>query len=310
MSDATLLQPLRALELALLESIYAHRLLSTTQLDALHATCDLRHTRRLLARLRCRGLVAAVRRQGHSRLYCWYATEAGAEAVEAAGSRPLGRRVLPTPEGAAGALQSHTLAVNDVGVAFTVWARRLGHECGPLGWTNEVAHRFGDTRGDLLVADALLHYTATLDGRVALLSRFVELDRATMSTQEVGAKLRRYIAYARYVPAGGGRAEGWRERYPALPGVLVVLAGAPRTRLLARRQTLVALCRLDPAIRDAPAPTIAITLLDDLQRHGPFAGVFTRPGEPEPVDLLGRRASRTPDDDAPWPATGTDGAGP
>jgi hypothetical protein len=152
MSDATLLQPLRALELALLESIYAHRLLSTTQLDALHATCDLRHTRRLLARLR--------------------------------------RRVLPTPEGAAGALQSHTLAVNDVGVAFAVWARRRGHECRPLGWTNEVAHRFGDTRGDLLVADALLHYTATLDGRVALLSRFVELDRATMSTQEVGAKLR------------------------------------------------------------------------------------------------------------------------
>lgn len=145
---------------------------------------------------------------------------------------------------------------------------------------------------------------------MALISRFVELDRATMSTQEVGAKLRRYIAYARYTPKDRDRgAEAWRQRYPALPGVLVVLAGAPHARLLARRQTLLALCHLDPVIRDAAAPTIAISLLADLQTHGPFAGIFHRPGEgDQPVDLLARPTPTPLRDDAPaLAATGTDG---
>jgi hypothetical protein len=314
MSDATLLQPLRALELEVLESIYAHRLLTTHQLHRLHTPAGQTRGRQWIhatcSRLRRRRLIAAVRRQGHSRLHCWYATGAGADAVEAAAPGLLGRRVLPTPEGAAGMLQSHTLAVNDVGIAFASWAKRLGHECGHLGWTNEVAHRTGDRRsgsGDLLVADALLHYAANLAGRVTLVYRFVELDRATMSTHAVGDKLRRYVAYGRDAPKDRDGREAWRDRYPALPGVLLVLAGKPRQALLARRQMITGLCHLDPVIRDAAGPAIAITLLEDLQRHGPFAGIFQRPADPDrPVDLLGR-ATAAPDAPA-IPATGTEGA--
>lgn len=316
MSHATLLQPLRALELEVLESVYVHRLLTTHQLHRLHTPAGQTRGRQWIhatcSRLRRRGLIAAVRRQGRSRLHCWYATEAGADAVEAAAPGLLGRRVLPTPEGAAGMLQSHTLAVNDVGVAFASWAKRLGHECGHLGWTNEVAHRIGDRRGtgagDLLVADALLHYAANLAGRVTLVYRFVELDRATMATQAIGAKLRRYVAYGRYIPKDRDGREAWRDRYPALPGVLLVLASKPRPALLARQQMITGLCHLDPVIRDAAGPPIAITLLEDLQRHGPFAGVFCRPAAPDrPVDLLGR-PTPAPEEASSLDATGTEGA--
>lgn len=298
MSATTASRPLRPTELDALESIHAHRLLTTTQLHRLHTpageTRQDRWMQRIVAHLRDRDLVASVGRHGNPRLACWYATQRGADAIEAAGTGP-GRRVLVTPDGADGMLQSHTLAVNDVGIALATWARRLGHECGPLAWEHEVAHRISDTRpgaaghGDWLIADALVHYALRDRGRIALIYRFLELDRATMSPQDVGEKLRRYVRYARYTPKDSrtGR-PAWQDRYPGLPGVLVVLTGKPRPRLDARRDMLIALCRLDPAIRDADAPAISICLLADLQQHGPFAAIFTRPDEDEPVDLLGR----------------------
>lgn len=240
-------------------------------------------------------------REVSPRLACWYATERGAEVIEAVDARPGGRRVLVTPDRADGMLQSHTLAVNDVGIAFATWAARHGHECGALAWEHEVAHRISDRRpgagADLLVADALLHDALADRGRIALVYRFVELDRATMAPQEVGDKLRRYVRYGRYVPKDSPRGRpAWQERYPGLPGVLVVLTGKPRPRLEARRDMLVALCRLDPVIRDADATTISICLLTDLQEHGPFSPIFTRPGDDAPVDLLGRTAASCPAD--------------
>ena len=309
-------RPLREVELEVLESVYAHRLMTTTQLRQLHTpageTRNSRWMQQIVAYLHRRGFLAWVWRRGKGRLLCWYATETGADAIEAAGAGPRTRRVLVTADGAAGMLQSHTLAVNDVGVAFADWARRLGHECGHLAWENEVAHRIGDRHrgvrgGDLLVADALLHYAANVRGRVTLIYRFVELDRATMSTQDVGEKLRRYVRYSSYVTKDSrdGR-EAWRDRYPGLPGVLLVLAGKPRARLQARRQMLFGMCRIDPLIRTAAAPAISVVLLEDLQRHGPFAGVFYRPGAPDvTVDLLGRDVA-TPGENQ-LDATGTEG---
>lgn len=123
-----------------------------------------------------------------------------------------------------------------------------------------------------------------------------------MAPQEVGDKPRRYVRHGRYVAKDcpHGR-PAWQERYPGLPGVLVVLTGKPRPRLEARRDMLVALCRLDPVIREADAPAISICLLTDLQEHGPFSPIFTRPGNDAPVDLLGRR-------DVAWPADADRGA--
>lgn len=68
----------------------------------------------------------------------------------------------------------------------------------------------------------------------------------------------------------------WRRRYPGLPGVVVVLDGKPRHLLERRLAMLATVARVDPVLRDADAPTISLALLEDLQRHGPFAGVRPR----------------------------------
>lgn len=293
-------RPLRENEVEALESIYAHRLLTTHQLWELHTPAGEDRTktwmRGIVAHLRQRGLARSVRRRGaRQRLQCWYVTEAGADMIESVTTRLRTRRVLLTEDGAAGMHQSHTVAVNDVGIAFSTWAKRLGHECGHLAWENEVAHRIGDGNrgvrgGDLLVADAVLHYAALVAGRVTLLYRFVELDRATMSVQELGEKLRRYVTYDRYMPRNTDDDQpAWQARYPGMPGVMIVLTGKPRHLLQRRREMLFALCQLDPMIRNAPRPSFSVTLLEDLQHQGPFAGVFYRPDAPDtPVDVIGR----------------------
>ena len=75
------------------------------------------------------GLVDRV--QGPGTLSLWFVTDAGADAVETAGPRAEQRRRVTTPAQAEGLLRAHTIAVNDVGIAFTRAARELGDECGP-----------------------------------------------------------------------------------------------------------------------------------------------------------------------------------
>lgn len=71
---------------------------------------------------------------------------------------------------------------------------------------------------------------------------------------------------------------------------MLVLTGRPEADLERRRVTLLELCRTDPALTRVAEPLgISITLLGDLQRHGAFAPIFRRPGNPDiPVDLFGR----------------------
>jgi hypothetical protein len=306
-------RPLRDLELDVLESIYTHRLLTTVQLRQLHTpageTRGLRWMQRVTAHLHRRGLLDWVRHRDQPRLNCWYTTGEGADVIDAAGAGRAGRRVLLTPESAGGMLQRHTLAVNDTGIAFSRWARRHGHDCDHRSWRHEVAHRVADgpAGGELLVADAVLHYAVHAKGRTTLVYRFIELDRATMTVQQLGEKLRGYVRYAGYRPRHPDEASlGWRRRYPGLPGVVVVLDGKPRPVLERRAAMLAAMARVDPLLRDAEAPTIVMCLLEDLQEHGPFAGVFRCIQAPrETVDLLGRERpaplAETLD------ATGTDG---
>ena len=78
-----------------------------------------------------RGLTAFVRPgRGGPRLY--YLTLAGAQAVEMIPTRVETRRKLITPEQAAGPLWRHTLAVNDVGIAFMRAARERGDDFGAV----------------------------------------------------------------------------------------------------------------------------------------------------------------------------------
>ncbi|MEJ8653671.1 replication-relaxation family protein [Streptomyces sp. MS1.AVA.3] len=207
----------------ILPVLYRHRLLTAGQLTQLlrPAATSTRYIRRQLEVLHGRGLVdASVRRTSRAGELLWYTTALGCEVVESGGElAPRAYRM--TEDAAASQLQEHTLAVNDMGLAFVQHARRLGDECGPLDWDPEVAHRVrdGDSRlGDeaFLVPDSVLRYIHTAptgDGEQQrmLLTFFCEIDRATMSIARLAAKLHAYARYSRYIPHRPWAAAGRRQ---------------------------------------------------------------------------------------------------
>lgn len=283
----------------ILESLGQHRLLSTRQVHELHTpVTSMRWTRHLLERLRRNGFVGSVAEPG-GRL-CWYVTEDGADALEAIPSRAESRRPRVTPEAAAGPLQEHSLAVNEVGLAFVRAARaREDDECGPFDWFHEIAHSLGPPPGrrapEQLISDAVLTYQlGEAGGGASVVYRFVELDRANRSAAELARRIGRYARlFRREVEAdsAGSKVPLWETLYPVFPGLLVVLAGRPRERLLERRATVLALCQTDPGLADAPEVEVAICLLTDLASAGPFARICRTLVEPETdVDWLGERA--------------------
>ncbi|MFI9358644.1 replication-relaxation family protein [Streptomyces lydicus] len=294
----------------ILPVLYRHRLLTAGQLTQLlrPAATSTRYIRRQLEVLHGRGLVhASVRRTSRAGELLWYTTALGCEVVESGGElAPRAYRM--TEDAAASQLQEHTLAVNNMGLAFVQHARRLGDECGPLDWDPEVAHRVrdGDSRlGDeaFLVPDSVLRYihTTTGDGgqqQRMLLTFFCEIDRATMSIARLAAKLHAYARYARYTPqpalgrgwpkAGGYRREAWRARYPSFPRILLVLDGASPSQLARRTDDLRALAAADARLQPAAADLQAgVATLERLRTHGPFAPIVTPVlGDPEPTDVL------------------------
>lgn len=281
---------------AILESLNQHRLLLTRQVHALHTPhTSRRWTERRLGRLRSAGLATATLLP--SRRHLWHLTERGAEAVAAIPSRAEMRCKVIAPEQAAGALQEHTIAVNDVGIAFARAAREREDECGPFNWFHEIAHPLGPPPGrrtsEQLIADAVLTYQlAEPDGQTSIAYRFIELDRATRSNADLAHRIVRYVRlYRRTIPAegaGGGSVALWSRLYPVFPTVLVVLAGRPRFQLKDRRRTVLALLAQDPDLAEAPEVEVSVCLLDDLAERGPFAPICRTLADPEkPVDWLG-----------------------
>lgn len=284
---------------AILESLGQHRLLLTRQVHALHTPDTTRRwTERQLAGLRSAGLATGTRLPGRRLL--WHLTERGAEALAAIPSRAEARCKVIAPEQAAGALHQHTIAVNDVGIAFAEAARGSEDECGPFNWFHEIAHPLGPPPGrrtpEQLIADAVLTYQlAEPGGQTSIAYRFIELDRATRSAADLARRLGRYARlYHRTVPteeAGGEPVELWSRLYPVFPAVLVVLAGRPRDRLEDRRRTVLALCDQDPDLTETPEVEVSICLLDELAEHGPFAPICRTVAEPgRAVDWLGEEA--------------------
>jgi Replication-relaxation len=291
----TELPRLGATAVDILESIHQHRLLSTDQLHELHSPqATLRWIQRIVVRLQRHGLIGAVRRPRGMKLL--YVTAAGAEAVQTIGSRTETRRKVFSPEQAAGPLQQHTLAVNDVGICFVRAAREHGDECGPWAWRHEIAHPVGNLpgqrQGEHVIADALLTYQRTTPRQTSFHYRLIELDRATMPADDLAAKLGRYARLYRYTLSGADGLEDpaplWTQRYSVFPTVLVVLANAGRGRLERRRQTVLALCGQDQELRDAPEVRIDFCLLADLRERGPFASIFySTSGPRRDIDWLG-----------------------
>ncbi|MEV8457565.1 replication-relaxation family protein [Streptomyces sp. NPDC052095] len=289
----------------LLPVLYQHRLVATGQLHRMLTPHTRRpvYLRRVLQELRGLGLVeCTVRRAGKlgGPELLWFVTPRGAEIVEV--SREVTARAYRiSPETAASQLQEHTLAVVESGLAFTTWARTNGDECGPLDWEPELVHRVrdGENRvGDdaVLIPDAVMRYTRVTPNGRRLLTYFLEIDRATMQVGRLGRKLTSYARYATYVPAPplGHRAaaravgrEAWRDRYPAVPRLLVVLTGASETVLRRRTEDLRALADADARVRLTPQLAVGITTLEQLVAHGPFAPVVTPLlGDPTPTDVL------------------------
>lgn len=251
----------------------------------------------MIAELARQGLVSWV--YGRGRLRVWYLTEAGARLVEALPDRVEERRKLLDARQAAGMLQAHTLAVNEVGTAFLRAARERGDEFSPRSWQHEIAHPIGPApgmrRGELLIADAVFSYLlADAKGAWQLDYRFVELDRGTLPSDRLSAKLARYARLYRFRPRAQrkGSAEpppAWKARYSVFPAVLVIFADQPRRALERRLDLIAALCRTEPDLERAPAVSISFCLLEDLREKGPFAPIFTEPDRPgEALDWLGQ----------------------
>jgi DNA-binding HxlR family transcriptional regulator len=291
---------------SIMESLYQHRLLTSEQLRVLHtpdATAGwMRRVLRLLAE---RGLTDRVR--GPATRSLWYLTELGADTIEAAGTLAEPRRRVTTSTQAAGPLRAHTIAVNEVGIAFMRAARERGDECGPDSWRHEIAHPISRSRGrraaELVVADALLSYLQIgEDGGLTLHQRFVELDRGTARpAEQLASKITRYARLRHYAgaPASAGSLARplWRSYYRSFPHLLIVLADQSRERIRSRIQRTLALHESDPALGDTAeasekrgAVPVSFVALEDLLTRGPFAPVFLFAGHPgEPADWLGRR---------------------
>lgn len=283
-------EPNAGAEVDALECIYQHRLLTTAQVHELvQPDVRPRQTQLLLARHAERGLLDHTARRGvrGRPMRVWFITKRGAQIVEQLPTRAERRRRVLTPEQAAGQLQHHTLAVNDVGIAFVRAARQHSDTCGPLAWRHEVAHSIGPQRRDVLIADALIHYTRHDDDGASFHYRFLELDRATLPIEIFAQKISRYGALHRYRPSRTSRPL-WHCSYPVFPGLLLVFAGRERARLT-RRLT----ATLDLWQDEDPEPssqlTVTCCLLEDLLTHGPFAGIFRTPAQQlTAIDWLGR----------------------
>jgi hypothetical protein len=272
-----------------LASLAQHRVLTAAQVHAMHLPwVGVRQAQRLLADLGREGLADRAVGLGAQRV--WFATARGIEAVGSAGALE-GEPPLLDRRSAAGRLMAHTLAVNDVGVAFMAAARERGEGFGALSWRHEVAHPMAAGRGRRRrwkVADAVLTYLRSEGPETVVEQRFLELDRATRSAEGLARELGLY-GRLRRVEGPDGRPL-WRESYPAFPSVLCVLAGAREDLLRRRREAVLAFLAADPAVGSPPRPPVRICLLGELCAEGPFAPIFAEAGKPgEAVDWTGRK---------------------
>ncbi|MFI1258953.1 replication-relaxation family protein [Streptomyces netropsis] len=348
-TEATRTPRLHALSTAALHALYQHRIMSTDQMRRLLTPAAKRpvYLLRKLNELKDMGLLAQVRAKSHwgganvvQQPFLWFLNEAGAEVVEEA-SELVTRPYRVSPESVASTRQAHTLAVNESGLAFFEHARRLAHECGPLDWTPEVAHRIRDGQrrfeDDHVISDAVLRYVHLDRGRRTMFNLFLEVDRGTMTTARLAAKINAYGRLYEYVPQHPDRSRrsaaatrpAWQYTYPVFPRLLVILDAERRSarrsladQLAARAEDLYSLTRADPRLmRLSGQLSIGVTTLQLLQERGPFEPIFipllrgTPEARPAPTDVFLRpqrppsgrtpSGSRAPSDaDAAAPATG------
>ncbi|MCX5327797.1 replication-relaxation family protein [Streptomyces sp. NBC_00140] len=274
--------PVEPLPHQLLAALALHRMATSQQLHTLLRPDAVRQTVATpLARLREQGLVDYTVLAASNRSRAWYLTGEGARLTR---DFPAlrGRPPYPITSATAASLKTpHTLTVVRTHLAFVADARRRGDEHGHLDWTPEVSHPLSD--GERVIADAVMHYTLIQGEQRTKLRAFVEVDRSTMSSERLAAKLIEYARLWSYEPQLVGRQRPrltgasavWLRWYPVFPRVLIVLTGASRYVLANRISDLQAMTAQHPLVtalaREVPMGTV---VLEDLEEHGPTADVW------------------------------------
>ncbi|MFE9024358.1 replication-relaxation family protein [Streptomyces sp. NPDC007808] len=281
--------PVERLAHQLLAALAQHRMACTHQLHVLLRPDRSRQSvSERLNELLGKHLVDFVVLPQSNRTRVWYLTPKGARLTR---DWPAlrGRPPYPIHSATAASLKTpHTLTVLRTHLQFVADARRRGDEHGHLDWTPEVFHSIGD--GEKVVADAVMHYTLTGGQQRRKLRAFVEVDRATMSSERLAAKLIEYARLWTYDPQPAGRrrhptVQGWLRWYPVFPRVLFVLTGAGRQAMDNRISDLKAMVAHHPLVADlAREVPLGAVVLDDLEEHSPTADVWVplAGGEPRP----------------------------
>lgn len=280
-TTARLPSSLSETDLAVLDSVYVHRLLTTSQLEDLHANGRSRRSvQRGLRSLEGRNYLTRVRGRPPGFEARWFLTGPGADLVETLGT------VKPRPfrmDSHRAAASRHLLAVNQVGVTLTLAARRHGDEFDARSWHHEVPLSTGPGQTDVIIADAVMTYDVWERGAVSSQWRWLELDRDTESVHQLVAKLRGYLAYARYQPATRSDTthlprQLWRRDYPVLPGVLFVFADVDQVAATRRINALAGFAQGDPVLAQLATESLQVwaVTLEDLAVAGPFEDVFVR----------------------------------
>ncbi|WP_240801953.1 replication-relaxation family protein [Streptomyces sp. A1136] len=265
--------------------IAQHRLLTTNQIHhMLTPDTPPRKIHKVLVPLREQGLTDQTA-LGKSGLQAHFLTPAGHQTVSD-WPELRGRTSAPIPSPAAASLRAaHTLTGVRAHLAFLTQARTRGDEYHPLDWVPEVTHRLPDTGGeDRLIADAVLHYTATRPRRLQYRA-FVEIDRATMSSERLARKLITYARFHAYTPQPIGRRGtvadqaamlAWQRTYPRFPRILFILTGAPRPTLAHRITDLRHMTADHDLVRQLAAHVpLGAAILEDIETQGPHAKVWT-----------------------------------
>lgn len=270
-----------------LEALWYHRLLSIRQINRLFTPqFQERWTRKIMAELAGWGLVEAIPVRSAGAPKYWYLTSEGGKTVEQISDNVHGQ--APSAEAVASVFQAHTVALNDVGIAFVESARENDDDCLPLAWEHEVEHRMGNSAGEIFRCDGLLRYGIMDGNRAVQRHYFLEVDRLTETMDQLVEKLRRYATYRRWVDpdsqpgiAPGGR-EAWRHRYPAFPHLLFVFTPSrpshSRDTMIKRATRVLAMAAQDPIVRLTLDGTddfvVGACLLEDLQIRGPYGAIF------------------------------------
>ncbi|MFJ9845860.1 replication-relaxation family protein [Kitasatospora sp. NPDC101155] len=175
------------------------------------------------------------------------------------------------------------MAVTRTQAAFVAGARKDGDECRPLDFLPEVYHRYGEGREGAIIPDGLLHYATGGPGRM-LCRAFVEVDRGTMASEKLAAKL---IGYARFrehhpIPPHLRRTVGaqsvlpaWQQHYVVFPRLLFVLADTGERAARQRIRDLQGIADAHPLVaRMLMTVKAGAARLADLEQHGTSAAVW------------------------------------